>query len=61
MGHHQSNPSRRQFLTAAAGMGAAMLLAPDQLLSAEVDPRVAQIVASTIAVDMHSHVVVVRM
>jgi membrane dipeptidase len=33
-----------------------MLLAPHQLLAAEVDPRVAQIVSRTIAVDMHSHV-----
>src|SRR5580700_7534022 len=58
MRHQRSNPSRRQFLTTAAGVGTIMLLAPDQLLSAEVDPRVAQIVAGTIAVDMHNHVVV---
>jgi membrane dipeptidase len=56
MRRHQSNPSRREFLTALAGTGGAMLLGPKQLLSAEVDPRPAQIVSSTIAVDMHSHV-----
>jgi membrane dipeptidase len=55
MGRHQSNSSRREFLTALAGTGGAMLLAPHQL-SADVDPRVAQIVSRTTAVDMHSHV-----
>jgi membrane dipeptidase len=55
MGRHQSNSSRREFLTALAGTGGAMLLAPRQL-SADVDPRVAQIVSRTTAVDMHSHV-----
>jgi membrane dipeptidase len=48
--------SRREFLTALAGTGGAMLLGPGQLLAAEVDPRVARIIAGTIAVDMHSHV-----
>lgn len=33
-----------------------MLLHPRQLRAAEADPRVAQIVARTIVVDMHSHV-----
>jgi membrane dipeptidase len=33
-----------------------MLLGLDQLRSAEVDPRVTQIVSRTIGVDMHSHV-----
>jgi membrane dipeptidase len=56
MGRHQSNPSRRKFLAALAGTGGAMLLGPDRLRSAEIDPRVAQIVSGTIAVDMHSHV-----
>jgi membrane dipeptidase len=50
------NPSRRKFLAALAGTGGAMVLGPDRLRSAEIDPRVAQIVSSTIAVDMHSHV-----
>lgn len=35
-----------------------MLLAPRQLRAAEADPRVAQIVSSTIAVDMHNHVTI---
>jgi membrane dipeptidase len=56
MGRHQSNPSRREFLTALAGTGGAMLLGSHQLRAAEVDPRVAQIVSRTIAIDMHSHV-----
>jgi membrane dipeptidase len=50
------NPSRRKFLATVAGTGGAMLLGPDRLRSAEIDPRVAQIVSSTIAVDMHSHI-----
>jgi membrane dipeptidase len=50
------NPSRRKFLAALAGTGGAMVLGPDRLRSAEIDPRVAQIVSSTIAVDVHSHV-----
>jgi hypothetical protein len=32
-----------------------MLLRPNQPRAAEVDPRVTQIVARTIAVDMHNH------
>jgi membrane dipeptidase len=39
-----------------AGTSGAMLLGPGRLRSAEIDPRVEQIVSSTIAVDMHSHV-----
>ena len=58
MERHQSNPSRRQFLTAVAGTGGAMLLGSDQLRSADVDPRVAQIVSKTIAVDMHNHLLI---
>ena len=56
MEHKQSNPSRRQFL--AAGAGGAMLLGADRLRSADVDPRVAQIVSKTIAVDMHNHLLI---
>jgi len=56
MGRYPSNPARREFLRALAGTGGAMLVGADQLRSAEVDPRVAQIVSRTIAVDMHSHV-----
>src|SRR5580698_7715575 len=58
MGHNHSNHSRRQFLAAAAGLGTAALLRRDRLFSAEVDPRIAQIISSTITVDMHNHVVV---
>ena len=56
MGRDQSHSSRRKFLTALAGTGGAILLTPRQLRSAELDPRVAQIVSRTIAVDMNSHV-----
>lgn len=52
---NQLNSSRRQFLSAAAGAGAAMLLGADRLQADDIDPRVAQIVSSTIAVDMHNH------
>jgi membrane dipeptidase len=55
IGRHPSNPSRRDFLTALAGTGGAMLLGP-HLQAAEADPRVVRIVSGTIAVDMHSHV-----
>ena len=53
-----SNNSRRQFLAAAAGMGAATLLAADPLFAADIDPRVAHIVSSSITVDMHNHIAV---
>jgi membrane dipeptidase len=53
---HPLNPSRRDFLTTFAGTGCAMLLDSNRVLAAEADPRVAQIVSKTIAVDMHSHV-----
>lgn len=41
---------------ALGAAGGAMLLGTNQLQAAETDPRTAQIVARTIAVDMHSHV-----
>jgi len=50
MGHYQSNPSRREFVTTLAGAGGAVLLGPNRAQSAEVDPRVAQIVSKTITV-----------
>ena len=58
MERHQSNRSRREFVTGMAATGGAMLLGPDQLRSADVDPRVAQIVSKTIAVDMHNHLLI---
>ena len=48
--------SRREFLSGLAGMGAATLVGAKRVFAADVDPRVARIVADTIAVDMHSHV-----
>jgi hypothetical protein len=56
MGRRKSNPSRRSFLTALAATGGATLVRPDRLRSADVDPRVAQIVSRMITVDMHNHV-----
>lgn len=50
------NPSRRQFLTALGAAGGALLSGADRLRSAEVDPRVAQILSTAITVDMHNHV-----
>jgi membrane dipeptidase len=43
-------------MTALTGAGRAMLLGAGRLRSADVDPRVPQIVSRTIAVDMHNHV-----
>lgn len=53
-----SNLSRRELLAAAVGAGGAMLLGPARLNAAAdaVDPRVAQVVAGTIGIDMHNHV-----
>jgi membrane dipeptidase len=56
MNEKVKNSSRRQFLAAASGAGATLLLAQDLLLAAEPDPQVAKLVATTIGVDMHSHV-----
>ncbi len=56
----KSNPSlsRREFLTTAVGAGGAMLLGPAWLSAAGdgVDPRVAQVMSTTIGIDMHNHV-----
>ena len=53
-----SGLSRREFLTTAVGAGGAMLLGPGRLNAAAdvVDPRFAQVVSGTIAIDMHNHV-----
>lgn len=56
--------SRRNFLRAAAGAGSGALLAPAWLRAAAntaipgapADPRLAQVLARTIAIDMHNHV-----
>jgi membrane dipeptidase len=56
--NNDRNFSRRQLLTRVAGAGGAMLLPPAWLNAAAdgVDPRVAQVVAKTIGIDMHNHV-----
>jgi membrane dipeptidase len=46
--------SRRELLALVAGAGAA-LLAPGTLSGDDLDPRVADIVAKSMAVDMHNH------
>jgi hypothetical protein len=50
--------SRRKFLTTAVGASGATLLRPVWLNAAadEVDPRVTQVMAGTIGIDMHNHV-----
>ena len=48
--------SRRQFLAGAAGVSSAFLMGVERLPAEEQDARVAEIVARTIAVDMHNHV-----
>ena len=49
--------SRRDFLAAVAGMGAAMVLRSSGARAADdVDPRVAELVASTIGIDTHNHI-----
>jgi membrane dipeptidase len=49
--------ARREFLSTAAGVGGAMMLAPWLNASGDgVDPRVAQVVSKTIGIDMHNHV-----
>ncbi len=49
--------SRRDFLAAVAGTSAAMVLrSPWALAADDVDPHVAELVASTIGVDTHNHV-----
>jgi membrane dipeptidase len=54
---YQSNWSRRNFLTAVAGTGAAIMLNPVASWAFdETDPRVAAIVAATIGVDTHNHI-----
>jgi membrane dipeptidase len=52
----QSNPTRRRFLRTIACVSGVTLAASDELRAADVDPRIAQIVSRTIAVDMHNHV-----
>ena len=49
--------SRRDFIAAVAGTSAAMVLRTCRTQAADdVDPRVAELVASTIGVDTHNHV-----
>ena len=49
--------SRRDFIAAVAGTSAAMVLrTPWAQAADDVDPRVAELVASTIGVDTHNHV-----
>lgn len=53
----QSTWSRRGFITALAGTGAAVMLNPLVTWAIdEVDPRVAAIVAATIGIDTHNHI-----
>ncbi len=55
MQHFLPSVSRREFMTALAA-GMSTLVRPRALLAAEPDPRLNEVLARTIAVDMHSHV-----
>lgn len=49
--------SRREFLSAVTGTGAAMMLTPlSSWAIGDIDPRVAAIVAATYGIDTHNHV-----
>jgi membrane dipeptidase len=48
--------SRRDFLATVAGMSAAMVLGSPEAWADDIDPRVAELVASTIGVDTHNHI-----
>ena len=50
--------TRREFLTGAVGANVAVLLAPEWLRAQTdtEDPRVAEVLAGTIGIDMHNHV-----
>jgi membrane dipeptidase len=50
--------SRRRFVATAAGAGAVVLLgrAWREVVAESTDPRLAKVIASTIAIDMHNHV-----
>lgn len=53
----QEEGSRRKFLLSLAGVSSSMLLRPSSLWAMdEIDPRVAKIVANTMAIDTHSHI-----
>jgi len=51
----ETGVSRREFLQLAAAANGALLVGGRELWAAELDPRVAGIVAKTITVDMHGH------
>src|SRR5271165_1273390 len=50
--------TRREFLTGAVGANVAVLLAPEWLRAQDdtEDPRIAEVLAGTIGIDMHNHV-----
>jgi membrane dipeptidase len=53
----QNEWSRRKFIAAVTGSGAAILFIPFSLWAAnEIDPEVAAIVAKTIGIDTHNHI-----
>ena len=49
------HPSRREVLSTLAGTGAALLLGSKRIQAAQLDPRIAGIIARNIIVDMHNH------
>jgi membrane dipeptidase len=53
----RSASSRRDFLAAVAGIGAAMVSrSPESWAADDIDPRVAELVAGTLGVDTHNHI-----
>jgi membrane dipeptidase len=57
MKNFKSEWSRRKFIAAVTGAGAAVLVNPFSLRAAyETDPRIKAIVAKTIGIDTHNHI-----
>ena len=53
----QKDWSRRQFITTVTGASAAIFINPfSSWTTAEIDPRMAAIVAKTIGIDTHNHI-----
>src|SRR6476660_4419740 len=57
MKNFQNDWSRRKFIVSVTGAGAAILINPFSSLAAyEINPKIAAIIANTIAIDTHNHI-----
>jgi membrane dipeptidase len=57
MANFQNDWSRRQFMVALTGAGAAIFINPfSSWATDEIDPKIAAIVAKTISIDTHNHI-----